>query len=388
MALGACSDFSSHYSGSSDSSSAVETPIRAVAHRKGNLFNESENNIARRVFLASSAVFSILSLIPGIRMISSLAVRSVALISSTLNNINFFSTKNWLRSLINILKLAPMILGITAIVIGSKALFVGAMVGDIALRIFDAIKAAFEKDYTKLFQTLTILVITSLATAAFVTGSWPLVFVASIISVIYSGYMIGQALSRGFRGEDSMAFVEALCYGVMGATSIASAAMTLKVPYTKVHSVTYRYQNNNNANVAIFRKEYYKEVIIPERVERIETVRVEVNYSDPYDPIEYEIIEYQDRIIPAVYHEGYRNEIVDVLRPGDEYHCQYGNYQDLYVGYHYPDGQVSSSIMLEPFAVDATKEVYQPVQPPEYPFMPIGQGTNIELDYRVARAEA
>lgn len=191
----------------------------------------SSTRTIQRGLLGLSVACATLSLIPPLRFAGSLALRSVAFISSTTICSDRWAKDDGMSRFLKIVKIATVGLGLAAVVAASPLLIVASLVADIGIQTFEMIKALYKGEWSKALAHASILVIDTLTLAAAVTGAWQLLVAASAVSaaamLAIGVFVASHAKNRG-DGFEAASYMALACLGVVSAISASEIRSTYK----------------------------------------------------------------------------------------------------------------------------------------------------------------
>lgn len=207
-----------------------------------------EKKIIQRGLLVLTVACSAMSLIPPLRFAGSLVTRSVAFLStSSLCAYSWSKDNNF--GLTSYVKLTAVTLGIIGVATSSSLLIVTSLIADLGLQSFNTLKAVYQGEYGKALMHTGVTVINSLALAAVVTGSWPLMVTAAAVS---AAAMLAIAIKVSMNAQSSGDAIDVACYSalaVLGAASAVSAAELYSHRATEAH---FMMSNNKDCIITLY----------------------------------------------------------------------------------------------------------------------------------------
>lgn len=177
---------------------------------------QKNQSFAQKSLLIIRIACSIITLIPELKTVGIIGMRSILFAASSKACATSWSQDDALHRISKCAKLGALVLGITAVATGAPYMLVAAMVANIAIQIFDLGIAFHEGNSSKVPIHLGILVlITVLMTGE---GSWPLTLLLKTIPVIA---MAAMAVKAGTNARDWGDIVESVSYGTLAAVTLA-----------------------------------------------------------------------------------------------------------------------------------------------------------------------
>ncbi len=211
-----------------------------------------EQNWAHSLLLLGTAGLSIACLIPGVRQVSALALRSVALGSSTAMCADSWSKVDVGDRILNIARVGVVALGIIGMAASRPALYVASLAAEVGLQTLEVGKALYEKDAAKALTHFGILAIDTFMLAGVVTGSWPLITTAAALSTAAMTAFVVKAVTDKKKGEDLWATVDAISYITLMVTSYVTCFNVSKHVVHVPKSGTYKVTNDKNTEMKLF----------------------------------------------------------------------------------------------------------------------------------------
>ena len=193
--------------------------------------------------LALTSAAAVMSVIPPLRSAGSLAMRSIALCSSSLGCIK----KEVTACILSCAKVGVVSLGVAAIVAAKPVLFIASLVADIAVQSLEMIKAVYANYGFQIFANISAIVIDTLALSALTTGSWPLMVVASCVNA-------GVMTVFAFKAIDNDNGLESLCYSILAAVGYVGAFSALQISKTRYTDSHFSIENESNEKVVFYDK--------------------------------------------------------------------------------------------------------------------------------------
>ncbi len=213
----------------------------------------STNNLTRylpstqtinRSLLGISVVLSILAFLPSLRAPASLALRSVACLSSAViagEHACSGSKFSYVQHMMNIGKIAAVVLGLAGLIVASPVVLLASLVVETALQAFLLVKSiaklvsnwskgtqTITQDFTKVLVHIGLLSVSALVIAAIISGGWPLIIAAAVVNAFVMGFIFFKAVidltsKPDFSIEIGNVF-EMVCYFALFVINISSTA--------------------------------------------------------------------------------------------------------------------------------------------------------------------
>ncbi|MBA3958227.1 MAG: hypothetical protein H0X51_07540 [Parachlamydiaceae bacterium] len=196
--------------------------------------------------LVTTTIASVISLIPSLRFVGSVACRSVALLSTTINCTDKDAQESKLARLISIVKVVAVAAGLVALVNATPTLMVKTLTLDTALNVFAGIRAGYQERVIQAVVHLGASVINVFLIKAFLVASWELMAVAAIVSAVF---MFCIATSIGCRNETNFSIrqgIDTFCYSVLGFVQLVGAGLFLE--YRSHHRTTSHFRLANETS--------------------------------------------------------------------------------------------------------------------------------------------
>lgn len=208
----------------------------------------------QKTLLVLTTAAAILCVIPPIRFIGSLILRSLSCLSSTLIVKNSLEHEGRFTTVLKCVKLATAILGLVGLILAQPYLIVGALAADIALQLFDCIRGVFQGNSNKALVHLSCAVLNGLVLAALVTGLWPIVIVAAALS---AAFMLAMAFHAGVGRH----YLDGICHLILMGVGIAGALASAEMKY--IDNYHYEYTNNRDDKVQLSDYQGHKWTLAP-----------------------------------------------------------------------------------------------------------------------------
>lgn len=207
--------------------------------------------IAQRSLLVAATVCSILSIIPPLRLAGSLALRSVALLSSSTTAVTRWSEESVLGKLAKVAKVAGVALGLVALAAALPALMVASIGVDLAVQVVEAAKAAHQGKGAQAFMHLGFAIVDTLALAGIVAGSWQLMVAAISVNIaIMAGAIVITAVDIK-KGEE---VIDVICYAALGITGMVGAITSARIVHVKTNA-HFSGKNETNNPITFYDKD-------------------------------------------------------------------------------------------------------------------------------------
>lgn len=213
-------------------------------------------NYAQRPLLVAATACTALNFIPPLRLGASIALRSIALISSSLTAGSRWSEESFLGKLSKIGKVAGVAIGLVALTLAMPALMAASLGVDMGVQLFEAGRAIKDGKAGQAFLHLGIAIVDALALAGIVAGSWKLMVAATSINITM---MAGAASICFYNGFDRLfndqeniagAFIDAMCYVTLMSLGISSAVKQIS-PETFTEQ-KYHFQGKNETDKTMY----------------------------------------------------------------------------------------------------------------------------------------
>jgi len=208
---------------------------------------EEEARIAHRSLLVAATVCSILSVIPPLRLAGSLALRGVALLSSSTTAATRWSEESLAGKMAKIAKVAAVALGLIALAAALPALMAVSIGVDLGVQVSEFVKAAHEGRGAQAFIHLALAIVDTLLLAGIVVGSWELMVASISINI---ALMAGAAIISAANVKKGEDVIDVMCYTALAATGIAGAVTM--APKTDKHFMSRFSGKNDTKNVMTF----------------------------------------------------------------------------------------------------------------------------------------
>lgn len=166
--------------------------------------------------LVGTVALSTLSLMPPYRLASSIALRTVAFLTTSLSCLNRGSDKNPANRILPFAKMAVIGLAIAGVAAASPLAILASMIGDIGYNALEAGKTLYNKDVYNGLTYAAVMVIDSLALTGIALGSWPFMTAAAAISAATMGVFAMASLDKGDK-------LKAVCYAALMALGLTTA---------------------------------------------------------------------------------------------------------------------------------------------------------------------
>jgi hypothetical protein len=183
----------------------------------------ANKEVSQRVLFVASVACGIIAAIPPLRLVGSLMMRSVALISSSLGYAQCGPEESRLTK---IAKIAIVALGLIALMASTPILLIVSLAADIGLQAIELVKAAMNKEMFKVFAHVSVIVINTLVLAAIATGLWEVMVVATAVGALAMLLFALKAAveAEGLKGlPGKLASVDVMCYFALSALGVATA---------------------------------------------------------------------------------------------------------------------------------------------------------------------
>lgn len=205
-----------------------------------------KSSLVQKGCLVASVALTALSLIPPLRLAGSLALRSVALLSSTQDCKSRWDSPDTLSKVTSVARTAIVGIGLVGIAASLPILSVASLVADAGLHIIGIVKAVRDEDPDRFAMHLGGFMIDAFAAGGIAAGSWPLMVTACSISALVMG---GAAIRAGIREDGSG--VEVLSYIALSGLSIAAAISIAEIGYNTVTDEWFEYRNRSAHDIKL-----------------------------------------------------------------------------------------------------------------------------------------
>lgn len=218
------------------------------------------HQIAQRSLLMAAVACSILSIIPPLRFAGSLALRGVALLSSSASLTSQWSEQDLLGKLTKVAKVAGVALGLVGLAIALPALMVASIGVDLGVQVFEASKAIHEGNYGQAVIHLGLMIVDTLLLAGIVAGSWELIVASISVNIALMTSAVIITLSN-MKGDEEI--IDAVCYAALAATGIATAFTTAEITRTGGYKAQFSGKNSSDKEMLIFDKDHQLIASVP-----------------------------------------------------------------------------------------------------------------------------
>ncbi len=231
--------------------------------------------ILQTFLLATTIPFTIISIIPSLRLVGSIGVRSISCLSAILNFTNGVKQNNKWLYFTNNLKIAAVICGIVALSASLPALIVASLVTDIATESFELGKSMCKGDWDKFavhgFQIIT----NAFVLTAILTGSFQFLFAAvALNAIIHAGRILVLCVhcSRKNRceGED---ITDIVLYSILTLLTIPNLVMITEYIGQDYKGAKFTIKGDKDYDINLYGKNKYlgtvkpgetREIIVPQ----------------------------------------------------------------------------------------------------------------------------
>lgn len=201
----------------------------------------------QRGLLVLTTACAALSLIPPLRLAGSLALRSVALLSSGANCAQVLQQKDKMSLATHSGKVALVALGLIGVLAASPVLIGASMVANLGLNLFEMGRAVAEGKTERALCQLGAVLIDTLAVGAFVTGSWGVMATAGVVSGFVMMILAVKVVAQHEQPELGN-FVDFFCYCTFSLVGIVTPLFLASSPATYKHiPLKYHYLHRNPA---------------------------------------------------------------------------------------------------------------------------------------------
>lgn len=211
-------------------------------------------HIQRALFVGIIAC-AIISLIPNLGWIGSLSTRSLSIAMTSVQTLHLIkNNKDKKQILLNIMRLACVVLGLAGVATHINALSIGALAGDMFFQMVEAGRGAKEKDIYKSLSHFSFLLIDAFAMTALLTGGWQFATTAASLSATAMIVFGLKAICDACRKQDLNYVIDAVSYFALAGIGIASAVRSAEILSNKYVRSFYVYKNNTGQEVTFYDK--------------------------------------------------------------------------------------------------------------------------------------
>lgn len=233
----------------------------------------------QRGLLVVTTATAILATIPPLRLAGSLALRSIAFLSSGVNSAGNWEREGIFGRALGCAKIAVVAVGAIGVVAASPTLIVASVAADIAVQTFELGKAIYNEDPDRALCSLGVIVVDSFVLAAVATGAWPFLVTAAAISAFVMAGLAIKAGATSCLNDDPWMAVDSLCYAALATLGIVNAAM---IPsYYRDVPLTWRYNIRNRSDYSV--EVYNKHGSVVARVAPRDAAYVKIDVKDSID---------------------------------------------------------------------------------------------------------
>lgn len=145
---------------------------------------------AQRILLLATVVFGHLSFFPSLRVIGALGIRTVSLVSSSLELEHNKGAADGTEKFRLYSKVAVVAAGILGLILSSPLIILGSLAADSCLHALDVARALAKGDSKKAIIHSAMLLVNALIMAAMITGSGGFMLGAVLVNVALLGFII------------------------------------------------------------------------------------------------------------------------------------------------------------------------------------------------------
>lgn len=182
----------------------------------------------QRGLLVLTTACAVLSLIPPCRLAGSLALRSVALLSSGVNCAEVLQKEDKLSLVTQSSKVALVALGLVGVIAASPVVICASIIANLGLNLFEMGRAMVEGKTERALCQLGAVLIDTFAVGALVTGSWGLMVTAAAVSTVVMLALTGKAFTD----------FEMVCYPILALTCFATIFSVAPRPASYINRPT------------------------------------------------------------------------------------------------------------------------------------------------------
>lgn len=235
-----------------------------------------DNRTIQRGLLGLSVVFATLSLLPPLKFVGSLALRSSSFLSATTICAEKWAKSDLLSKMTKCAKVAVVALGIAAVAASKSMLLVAALTADIGLQAIEIGKSIYHSDYAKTAIHAGVLAVDAFTLAAALTASWPLMTTAAAISALM---LTGATIKAACEALTSGDCFEAWCYGTLALLNVISAFKIAEI--SRSVAVTSHYKVTNTHEHDLVFKDAKGNIIITAKPGETVTFEVATDKTSP-----------------------------------------------------------------------------------------------------------
>jgi len=180
--------------------------------------------VQKGLLVLATIAAATISLVPHLRGVGSLAARSIALVSTSLNCID--GTKQSETTGLKCAKVGQTALGLIGVATSLPCLISASLAAHAAYTTFEMSKDIRNGECNNAAIKFTAIVIDCLTLSAIATASWQLMLAAVVVNAIA---MAGFAAYSFYSAKSGGDILEALCYTILAGLSIATAVSVTKL---------------------------------------------------------------------------------------------------------------------------------------------------------------
>lgn len=246
-----------------------------IAHRTHQL----EFSSIQRALLVGTLVCAILSLIPSLGFVGSLSVRSLSVVTMSVQVIHSLKNEEKRDVLLpQILRLASVTLGLSGVALHMNQLVTTGIVLDILFHLIETGKGAQQKDLYKALSHLTFILIDAFAMTAMLAGGWQFAVTAASISAAAMLLFGLKAIRDYYRKNDLNYIFDAVCYFALMGIGIAGAVRAAEIITHSPENAHFVYKNETYKTVTLYDKNFN----VVARVEPGQTVSITVSGDNTF----------------------------------------------------------------------------------------------------------
>jgi hypothetical protein len=185
---------------------------------------------AQRVLLVATVIFGHLSFFPSLRVIGALGIRTVALVSSSIELEYNKDAADGIEKLRLYSKIAVVAVGIIGLVLSSSVILLAGLAADGCLHALDVARAIAKGDSKKAIVHLGLLLVNTFIMAAMITGAWGFMLGAVLLNVALLGFIIYKVHAELQTARNQNLGVDLSLYATMAFAMLISGTNSVLSP--------------------------------------------------------------------------------------------------------------------------------------------------------------
>lgn len=195
---------------------------------QGNMSALPRCDKAQRGLLVMAAVGSLLWCIPPLRFGVGLAMKSIALLSSSVSATDRWAKNTVLERNLKVAKIAAVALGLVGLAAASPMLIIASLSADLAIQIIETFKAFVAGEWQKGLMHLAMGVVDVLAWGAIVAGSWELMVAATCVGILAMLILTIKNVYECYKSPSEVRFFDALLSSAITLITLSMAGSAVK----------------------------------------------------------------------------------------------------------------------------------------------------------------